>query len=81
MGEWSYEWGGAQRWLKTREPRQSIFDLADKVQGHANLFRARDRSTELFQPMPDVLKKLNRNIKAAFDPKGIFNPYRMNKDW
>jgi len=80
-GEWFYEWGGAQRWLKTTEPRQSIFDMADEMQGHACLFRARDRSAELFQPMPEVLKKLNRNIKAAFDPEGIFNPYRMHKDW
>ena len=80
-GEWVYEWGGAQRWLKTTEPRQNIFDLADEMQGHACLFRARDRSAELFQPMPEILKKLNRNIKAAFDPEGIFNPYRMLKEW
>jgi glycolate oxidase FAD binding subunit len=80
-GEWLYEWGGGLRWLKTSEPRWSIFTLAEKMQGHARLFRARDRSAELFQPMPDVLKKLNRSIKTAFDPKGIFNPYRMYRDW
>ena len=80
-GEWLYEWGGAQRWLKTTESRQSIFALTEKMQGHASLFRARDRSADLFQSMPDALKKLNRNIKAAFDPKGIFNSYRMHKDW
>lgn len=80
-GEWLYEWGGAQRWLKTTEASQSIFDLAEKMQGHACLFRARDRSADLFQPMPDALKKLNRNIKAAFDPVGVFNPYRMYRDW
>jgi hypothetical protein len=28
-----------------------------------------------------VLKKLNRNLKIAFDPQQIFNPYRMQKDW
>jgi len=80
-GEWLYEWGGGQRWLKTIESRQTIFALAEKMQGHANLFRTRDRSAELFQPMPDTLKKLNRNIKAAFDPAGVFNPYRMHRDW
>ena len=80
-GEWVYEWGGGQRWLKTTESRQSIFALAEKVNGHASLFRARDRSAEIFQPMSEVLKKLNSKIKAAFDPANIFNPYRMHRDW
>ena len=80
-GDWAYEWGGGQRWLKTTESRQSVFALSEKMQGHASLFRAKDRSAELFQPMPEVLKKLNRRIKTAFDPKGIFNPYRMYRDW
>jgi glycolate oxidase FAD binding subunit len=80
-GEWFYEWGGAQRWLKTPESKQNIFALAEKMQGHATLFRAEDRSGELFQPLPETLKKLHRNIKMAFDPVGIFNPYRMSRDW
>lgn len=80
-GDWFYEWGGGQRWLKTTESRQSVFDLAESVNGHATLFRSRERSDELFHPMSEGLKRLNRNIKVAFDPKAIFNPYRLNREW
>ncbi|HIF55356.1 MAG TPA: glycolate oxidase subunit GlcE [Methylococcaceae bacterium] len=80
-GEWFYEWGGAQRWLKTSESKQTVFSTAEQLGGHAALFRSRDRAAELFQPLPEVLKKLNRNLKIAFDPQQIFNPYRMQKDW
>lgn len=80
-GHWFYEWGGGQRWLKTTEPAQTVFALAEKMNGHATLFRAKDRSAELFHPLPTALKKIHRNIKKAFDPVGIFNPYRMTRDW
>ena len=80
-GDWFYDWGGGQRWLKTTESKESVFDLAKGVNGHATLFRTRERSGELFQPIPEVLKRLNRNIKIAFDPKAIFNPYRLNREW
>jgi len=78
-GEWFYEWGGAQRWLKSTEENKAIFLMAEKVEGHATLFRTENRSAELFQPMPSVLKKLNKNIKLAFDPHGIFNPNRLSE--
>jgi len=80
-GEWFYEWGGAQRWLKTTESKQTIFSVAENVAGHASLFRTNHRSADLFQPLPAALKKLNSNIKMAFDPLGIFNPYRLNEAW
>ncbi len=81
-GNWFYEWGGAQRWLKTKETdHQEIFSLVERVNGHATLFRTYDRSVDIFQPLPDTLKKLNRNIKLALDPQGVFNPNRLSKDW
>ncbi len=80
-GEWFYEWGGAQRWWKTTESKQSIFAMAASLEGHASLFRTQQRCTELFQPLPSGLKKLNGNIKQAFDPLGLFNPYRLTEAW
>ncbi len=80
-GKWFYEWGGAQRWLISNESKQTVFAAAEKLGGHACLFRAKNRSAEIFQPLPEPLKKLNRNIKTAFDPHNIFNPYRMNTEW
>lgn len=48
--------GGAQRWLKTSESKQTVFSTAEQLGGHAALFRSRDRAAELFQPLPEVLK-------------------------
>ncbi|WAK00641.1 glycolate oxidase subunit GlcE [Methylobacter sp. YRD-M1] len=80
-GAWLYDWGGGQRWLKSEEPAQRVFSAAEKTQGHAVLFRSKDRSGDIFQPLSGKLQQLNRNIKQAFDPLGIFNPNRMYGDW
>ncbi len=81
QGEWLYEWGGSQRWLKTTESNQSIFAMANQLNGYATLFKSKDRNLEIFQPMSDSLKKLNKRLKNAFDPRAVFNPYRMYRDW
>jgi glycolate oxidase FAD binding subunit len=80
-GAWLYDWGGGQRWLKSEEPAQRVFSAAENVQGHAALFRSKDRTGDVFQPLSGKLQELNRNIKQAFDPSGIFNPNRMYRDW
>ncbi len=80
-GDWFYDWGGAQRWLKSSETPQRIFDLAAQAEGHAGLFRSRDRQQQWFQPLPPAMKALHARIKASFDPDNILNPYRIYKDW
>lgn len=80
-GTWLYDWGGGQRWLKSEEPAQRVFSAAASAQGHAVLFRSKDRSGDIFQPLSGKLQQLNRNIKQAFDPSDIFNPNRMYGDW
>ncbi len=48
--------------------------------GSACLYRAPDElKTRLgaFAPLPAPLMQLHRNLKAAFDPKGLFNPGRL----
>ncbi|MGY6570193.1 MAG: glycolate oxidase subunit GlcE, partial [Salinarimonas sp.] len=32
---------------------------------------------EVFEPLPEPLMRISRDIKARFDPDGIFNPGRM----
>ncbi len=80
-GDWFYDWGGGLRWLKSEESAQRIFAVAEQAQGHALLFQGEDRSGDVFQPLSGKLQQLNRNIKQAFDPDGLFNPNRMYKDW
>ena len=50
---------------------------AAAVGGHATLFRARDKSAGVFAPLAPPLLRIQRQLKAAFDPEGIFNPGRM----
>lgn len=80
-GNWLYDWGGAQRWLKTNAPAETVFKTACQAEGHALLFRGRDRSGEVFQPLPEKLQSLNFNLKKAFDPAAVFNPYRLSRAW
>lgn len=80
-GTWFYDWGGGLRWLQSDEPAQRIFAAAEKAQGHADLFKGKDRGGDVFQPLTGRLQQLNRNIKRAFDPADIFNPYRLYRDW
>lgn len=80
-GSWYYDWGGGLRWLKSEEPEARIFSLAAKAQGHAVLFKGRDRTGDVFQPLTGKLQQLNANIKKAFDPAGLFNPGRMYREW
>lgn len=75
------EWGGAQRWLKTDETATTIRAAAEKSGGHASLFRGGDKSVGVFHPLAPPVAKIHRNLKAAFDPSGIFNRGRMYADF
>ena len=76
-GEQLVEWGGAQRWLCTSTPAHTLREAAALVGGHATLFRAPGRATGMFAPLKPPLDRIHRELKAAFDPDGIFNPGRL----
>jgi len=76
-GEQLIEWGGAQRWLCTTTPAAPIREAAAAAGGHATLFRALDKSAGVFTPLMPPLERIQRELKAAFDPERIFNPGRM----
>ncbi len=61
------EWNGGLRWLRA----------AQKPHARATLFRGGDKSGGCFAPLEPVLARVHRELKAAFDPAGIFNPGRM----
>ena len=75
------EWGGAQRWLKTRADAATIRAAATAAGGHATLYRGGDKSVGVFQPLAPAVARIHRNLKNAFDPAGIFNPRRMYNDF
>ena len=76
-GEQLIEWGGAQRWLCTSTPGPALREAAMRVGGHATLFRAPGRATGMFAPLKPPLARIHRELKAAFDPDGIFNHGRL----
>ena len=71
------EWGGAQRWLNSDASAADIRSAAERVGGHATLFRGGDKSGGVFHPLAPAVMQVHRNLKAAFDPRGIFNPGRL----
>jgi FAD/FMN-containing dehydrogenase len=71
------EWGGAQRWWRTREAPAKIREIASRAGGHATLIQGADRSGGVFAPLTDALMRVHRGLKDAFDPARIFNPGRL----
>ena len=71
------EWNGALRWLKTGVDPAAVRAAAAQADGHATLFRGRDKSAGAFAPLAPVLARLHRELKAAFDPSGILNRGRL----
>lgn len=75
------EWGGALRWWKTGADAASVRRIAKAAGGHATLFRGGNRSEGVFAECEPVLARLQKNVKAVFDPAGVFNRGRLSRDW
>lgn len=80
-GQTTYDWGGALRWLSSNLEAARIREAMAKVGGHATLFRRSAQQTQtadsIFQPLTPDLMHYHRQLKQAFDPKGILNPNRL----
>lgn len=74
-GEQLVEWGGSQRWW--RGDAITARAAASRVGGHAVLFRGQDKLAGAFAPLPEPMLNIHRRLKAAFDPRGVFNPGRL----
>ncbi|WP_034299957.1 glycolate oxidase subunit GlcE [Herbaspirillum sp. RV1423] len=75
------EWGGAQRWYRGGDDASAIRAAAMAAGGHASLYRGGDKRVGVFHPLAPAVAKIHRNLKASFDPSGIFNPGRMYPDF
>ena len=84
LGPTLIEWGGAQRWLKRpAADAVPIRAAAASAQGHATLFRTAtqaDKTVPVFTPLPATLTRIQRALKAQFDPAGILTPGRLLAD-
>ncbi|SET82609.1 glycolate oxidase FAD binding subunit [Marinobacter segnicrescens] len=68
------DWGGAQRWSRQDESLSVMAERAARAGGQVSLFCHGDRSGEVMHPQPSPLRTIQKRLKAAFDPNGIFNP-------
>ena len=78
------EWGGAQRWLHSAAPAEALRAACAAAGGHATLFRAGSARTArdaVFHPLTPAVAGIQRRLKQAFDPAGIFNPGRLGQDY
>jgi len=71
------EWGGGVRWTSGELDAFTLRSTAERLGGHATLFRGGDKSVGVFHPLNPALMKIHRRLKDAFDPAGILNPGRM----
>lgn len=93
-GDWLYDWGGAQRWLKSDAPAASVFAAARASGGHATRYRevlpsaasdaASERGSEtatpLFQPLEGPLAQVQSRLRDSFDPHRLFNRGRFHPE-
>lgn len=80
-GAQCFEWGGAQRWVRTTADASHIRAVAAAAGGHATLFRrstgAGATADEVFTVPAAPIMAIHRRLKHAFDPARIFNRGRL----
>ena len=79
------EWQGAQRWLwAPASAAAAVRELAQKVGGHATLFRASakhaeaDKAAGVNTPLDAVQQRIQQQLQKQFDPKGVFATGRLH---
>ncbi|HSM95836.1 MAG TPA: FAD-binding protein [Rhizomicrobium sp.] len=78
------DWAGGASWLGLPAGANGaeLRAACEKAGGHATLVKADEETrgrVAPFTPEPPARRALTRSVKAAFDPKNIFNPGRMWK--
>ncbi len=77
LGPTLLEWNGSLRWISGDGELGRMNDSARNYGGYASLFRS-DRETDAIQRLQPGMLALQRKIKQAMDPAGIFGPRRLH---
>ncbi|MDZ7938891.1 MAG: glycolate oxidase subunit GlcE [Rhodoferax sp.] len=80
------EWHGGLRWLwAPREVGAQLQEAAHQAQGNATVFVASHadpvRAGCQFDTKNPAQHAIQRRLKSAFDPQGLFNPGRLSAAW
>lgn len=70
------DWGGAQRWYRTDASAAGIREAAEAAGGHATRFRG-EGEAPVFHPLAPLMQRLQKRVRQAMDPSGLFNPGRL----
>jgi glycolate oxidase FAD binding subunit len=79
LGPSRMDWGGARLWLAC-DNAEAVRAAAEAAGGHAMLVRAPEamrRTVPVLHPQPAPVKALERRIRLAFDPMGVFETGRF----
>lgn len=79
-GSWLMDWGGGLVWLATPEDPAALRSVVASAGGHAMLARAPEAmraAVPAFHPQPGAVAALEARVRAAFDPKGVFETGRF----
>jgi glycolate oxidase FAD binding subunit len=79
LGPQCLEWGGALRWIAGDVDADTVHATAARHGGHATLWHGGDRGRGLQRVAPGVMA-IQRRLKAALDPDGLFGPGRLFPD-
>ena len=80
---WQIDWGGALLWMATSLEADVIRTAATAAGGHATLVRAgaaARAATPVLQPPAAGIATIERKVRAAFDPMGVFASARFGDD-
>lgn len=80
-GDTLIEWGGSQRWLRTRLDAATVHAVARKAGGHAIRWSGSGPASDRVASMNTTTLRIHRQLKHAFDPQGIFNTGRLHPDF
>ena len=75
------DWAGAQRFWRLSGDPGPVFEYATRWRGQAMRLMGADRSQGPWAPSAPATMALMGRIKAAMDPRAIFNRGRLYPDW
>ena len=76
-GNWLTDCNGAQRWYRGLDSAEKIRSLCRAAGGQATYIKGGSERIETFQPLESSVLRWHQQLKAAFDPHGLFNTKRM----
>lgn len=79
--EWLLDWAGGLIWLASDADPAAIRAAAVAAGGHATLFRAdaaMRAAVPMLHPQPAAYAALEARVRAAFDPRGVFDTGRFD---